>query len=279
MTLLKSSFAVTMSAVLVLTSPKYSTWSLPTVQRMRCGLVFSGRWAQTMRRYVACLPFGIAETGMKNMVLVPGIVSLPWARRWISVALADRQRSPSELWLSSLYSASSPVSGLKAFPWSAMKWMHRWWEVVWVAWRARNHAEQCGRRWEHRGGVVLIAVGGTGRWQVRLSVRMVAFSGVAISGTLRAGVAVDGSCTLRDAAGLGIANLLTGALWGCALSGRAGIGGKRGASEGWLGLLVPWRTSMSSLRASAWLSIRGASGEFGNGFCKAWRMSVMPALT
>ncbi len=76
-------------------------------------------------RYVACLPFGIAETGMKNMVLVPGIVSLPWARRWISVALADRQRSPSELWLSSLYSASSPVSGLKAFPWSAMKWMHR----------------------------------------------------------------------------------------------------------------------------------------------------------
>lgn len=59
---------------------------------------------------------------------------------------------------------------------------------------------------------MLIAVGGTGRWQVRLSVRMVAFSGVAILGTLRAGIAVDGSCTLRDAAGLGIANLLTGAL-------------------------------------------------------------------
>jgi len=78
-----------------------------------------------MHRYVVRLPFRIAETGMKNMVLVPGIMSLPWASQWISVALAARQRSPSELWLSSLYLASLLVSGLKAFPWSAMKCRHR----------------------------------------------------------------------------------------------------------------------------------------------------------
>jgi len=95
------------------------------------------------------------------------------------------------------------------------------------------------RRWEHQGGVVLIAVGGAGRCWVRLSVCTVASSGVAIPGTLRAGIAVDGSCTLRDAAGLGSASLLTRALGGCALSGRAGVGGRRGASEGWLGLLMP----------------------------------------
>jgi len=79
---------------------------------------------------VACLPFGIAETGMKNMVLVPGIVSLPWARQWISVG--NCQRSLSELWLSSLYLASSPVSGLKAFPWSAMKWTYGSGKFVWL---------------------------------------------------------------------------------------------------------------------------------------------------
>ena len=80
-TLLKRSLAVTISAVLVLTSPKYSTRSPPTVQRTRYGFAFSGRWAQTMRRYVARLPVGMAETGMKNMVLVPGMVPLPCARR------------------------------------------------------------------------------------------------------------------------------------------------------------------------------------------------------
>ncbi len=74
---------------------------------------------------------------------------------------------------------------------------------------------------------------------VHLSVRTVASLGVAASGTLRAGAKVDGACTLRDAAGLGSANLLTGAPGGCALSGRAGVEGRRGASEGWLGLLVP----------------------------------------
>jgi len=79
-TLLKRSLAVTISAVLVLTSPRYSTWSPPTAHRTRYGLAFSGRWVQTMHRYVARLPAGMAETGMKNMVLVPGMVPLPCAR-------------------------------------------------------------------------------------------------------------------------------------------------------------------------------------------------------
>ncbi len=87
--------------------------------------------------------------------------------------------------------------------------------------------------------MVLTVVGRNGTCRERLSVRMVASSGVDASGTLRAGAAVDGACTLRDASGLGIANLLTGAPGGCALSGRAGVGGRRGASEGWLGLFVP----------------------------------------
>jgi len=91
---------------------------------------FSGRCAQMMRRYVACLPFGIAENGIKNMVLVLGMVSVPWAKWWIFIALAARQKVPLELLLSSLYSASSPVSRLKAFLWSAMNCAHGSGEVV-----------------------------------------------------------------------------------------------------------------------------------------------------
>ncbi len=217
MTLLKSSFAVMMLAVLVLTSPKYSTWSPPMVQHTRCGMVFSGRCVQTMRKYVAHLPFGIAETGMKNMVLVPGMLSLPWASWWISSALAACQRSPSELWLSFLYLASLPVSGLKAFPWSAMNCKHRSGELVWVAWRARKHAEQWGRRWERHGGMVVTTVGVNAMCWERLSVRMVASLGVA---------SVD---TLRDAAGFGGVSLLFGAPGGGILTGMAGVGGSRGA--------------------------------------------------
>jgi len=124
----------------------------------------------------------------------------------------------------------------------------------------------------------MTAVGGDGMCWEQLSVSTVASLGVAALGTLRAGTMVDGACTLGDASGLGGAILLTGAPGGCVLSGRADVVGKRSASEGWLGLLVPCRTSMSILRASAWLSIRGASSEFGKGFCKAWRMLAMPAL-
>jgi len=87
--------------------------------------------------------------------------------------------------------------------------------------------------------VVMTAVGGDGMCWEQLSVSTVASLGVAALGTLRAGTMVDGAGTLRDAAGLGIADLVTGVPGGCALSGRAGVEGRRGASEGWLGLLVP----------------------------------------
>ncbi len=69
--------------------------------------------------------------------------------------------------------------------------------------------------------------------------QMVASLGMASAGTLRAGVEVDGACTLRDAAGVGGVSLLIGALGGGILTGMAGVGGRRGASDGWLGLLMP----------------------------------------
>jgi len=119
MMLLNNSLAVTKSAVLVLTLPSYLTQSPPTVHLTQCGTSFSGWWAQTMRRYVAFLCWGMAEMGMKNMVLVPGVLPCPCASQWILVALDACHNNPSELLLSSLYSASSPVSGLKALPWSA----------------------------------------------------------------------------------------------------------------------------------------------------------------
>jgi len=62
---------------------------------------------------------------------------------------------------------------------------------------------------------------------------------VSSAGTLRAGAKVDGACTLRDEAGLGGVSLLIGAPGGGILTGMAGVGGMRGASDGWLGLLMP----------------------------------------
>ena len=58
---------------------------------------------------------------MKNMVSVPLTFSSPWQRRLNSSLQESIQRAPSLHLLSSMYSASCPVSGLKAFPWRA-KW-------------------------------------------------------------------------------------------------------------------------------------------------------------
>jgi len=69
-----------------------------------------------MHRYVAFLPWGVVDTEMKNIVLIPRVVPCPCASQWISVALDACHTKPSELLLSSLYSASSPVSGLNALP-------------------------------------------------------------------------------------------------------------------------------------------------------------------
>ncbi len=68
--------------------------------------------------------------------------------------------------------------------------------------------------------------------------RTVTSLGVASAGTLRAGTKENGACTLRDAAGLGRVGLLLGAPEGGILTEMAGIGGSRGASDSWLGLLV-----------------------------------------
>ncbi len=80
---------------------------------------------------------------------------------------------------------------------------------------------------------------GTDTCRERLSVRMVVSLGVASVGTLRAGTEVDGSCTLRDAAGCCGVWLLESAPGGVILMGMAGVGGSKGASDGWLGLLMP----------------------------------------
>jgi hypothetical protein len=50
----------TRSAVLVATSPGYSTLSPPTVMRTRCGSALCGLYAQTNLTYVGICPFGIA---------------------------------------------------------------------------------------------------------------------------------------------------------------------------------------------------------------------------
>ncbi len=66
-----------MLVVLVLTSPSYWMQSLPTVHHTWCGTAFSGQCAHMILRYVAVLPWGMVETRMKNMVLVPGVDGVP----------------------------------------------------------------------------------------------------------------------------------------------------------------------------------------------------------
>ena len=181
---------------------------------------------------------------------------------------------------------------MNAFPWRARKDKQSSGEVTWVAWSARNRGEWWGRCREHRCDAGVMSGGGDGILQERLLVRTVTSSGgTPLSGTLRTGVgvpevssigplraAVLSVGTLRDASWGGDATCLAGPPGGCGLGGERSTGGSRGALDGWLGLLVPWSTSISVLSASTWLSVNGASGEFGDGFCKACTMSAMPAL-
>jgi len=77
------------------------------------------------------------------MVLVPGVSLVPCVSLWISIVLMAFHKCPS-LWRSSAYSASSPVSGLNALPWSA------WWKngvghvLAASAWAAWLHLEHIG---------------------------------------------------------------------------------------------------------------------------------------
>jgi len=116
----------------------------------------------------------------------------------------------------------------------------------------------------------------------QLSVRIVALSGWSgRMGTLRAaaGVGVGGGPgdkgvgTLRAEAGAGVG-------WGPVGTGGGGTRGstlRAAAGRSWVGCAVPWRMSMRSLRAWAWLLVSGAKGELGDGLLRAWTMSVMPA--
>jgi len=51
-----------------------------------------------------------------------------------------------------------------------------------------------------------------------------------------------------------------------------------GSGASWMGETVPCKMVINSCRALVWLSLRGAKGEFGDGCCRAWAMSAMPAL-
>jgi len=72
--LLKSNLAVMISAVLVLTSPR----QVVNVVTINCPML-------------ALCPCEMAVTGMKYMVLVPGISSMPCAKWWISSVLVHCQ--------------------------------------------------------------------------------------------------------------------------------------------------------------------------------------------
>jgi len=101
--------------------------------------------------------------------------------------------------------------------------------------------------------------------------------GVGAGGTLRGAAGVGGvatGSTLRDGAVTGVVNQTF--LGGTHDNGLK-AGGIKGASDGWVGLLVPCKMSINVLRARVWLSVRGARGKFGDRFCRAWRMSAIPA--
>jgi hypothetical protein len=66
-TLFSKIFAIARSAVLVDTSPGYSTLSPPTVNRTRQGLSLFGRFATTRRRYVGFLPIGTSVIYLDEM--------------------------------------------------------------------------------------------------------------------------------------------------------------------------------------------------------------------
>ena len=85
---------------------------------------FSGRMAETTRRYVTLRPLGTADTEMKVIVFVPLTSRKPWAKHPISSQLDPCQMRPSRHWLSLRYTAILPVSGLIAWPCHA-KWRRR----------------------------------------------------------------------------------------------------------------------------------------------------------
>jgi len=220
---------------------------------------------------------------MKNIVLVPGVVPWPCARRWISVVLAVCHRCPSELWLSSLYSASLPVSGLNALP--CMAAPHKS-GLDAVAWWALCHGDHHGLPMEcvTHVGTVLGLTGG-----VQLVVLTVTSSAVHVGsrgGTTLSDGQVGGStagCRLPSVSTLSDGRV-GGSVSGCMVPSvpgaptlNAGGGGGlvlfvpiRGSKSF---LVVPWRMRINWLSVSTWLATIGASGEVGAGYRKAVAMS------
>jgi len=99
-------------------------------------------------------------------------------------------------------------------------------------------------------------------------------SGVSLGAAVRG----DLAATLRDGAGGNVAG--SGVSLGAATRGdlAATLRGGEGSSASWMGETVPCKMVINSCRALVWLLLRGAKGEFGDGCCRAWAMSAMPAL-
>ncbi len=78
------------------------------------------------------------------------------------------------------------------------------------------------------------------------------------------------STTLRELAGAGVAGMDGSTTLEAGLNGVLSftLRDAAGAIVSWLGLVVPCKMSISSWRALDWLSLRGASGKFGEG---KWR--------
>jgi len=87
-----------------------------------------------------------------------------------------------------------------------------------------------------------------------------------------------GVATLRDGAGGNVAG--SGVSLGAAMRGDlvATLRDGAGSSASWRGETVPCKMVINSCRALVWLSLRGTKGEFGDGCCRVWAMSAMPAL-
>jgi len=87
-----------------------------------------------------------------------------------------------------------------------------------------------------------------------------------------------GVAALRDGTGGNVAS--SGVSLGAATRGdlAATLRGGEGSSVSWRGETVPCKMVINSCRALVWLSLRGAKGEFGDGYCSAWAMSAIPAM-
>jgi len=114
-------------------------------------------------------------------------------------------------------------------------------------------------------GVLIVAGAGMNGM---LSATLKELAGAGVAGT-EAGMNGMLSATFRELAGAGVAGMEGATTLEAGLCGVLSptLRDAAGNVVGWLGLVVPFK-SISNWRAFDWLSLRGASGKFGEG---KWR--------